>query len=201
MGEVGYAKGVHLLRVSYTGELGWELHHPVGYNRHIVDKLLKAGVKPFGLEALESMRLEKSYRAINREICKDMTPLEADLDRFVAYREKVSSEFVEREFIGKAALLRQKESGDYKTLVTLKLPFCDTSVMFDEGVYADGTLIGRVTSGGFSYYCNHDIAMALVPQEMTAPGTKMQVKVHNELREAEVIEVCAVDPTSARARS
>ncbi|MFV0472681.1 MAG: FAD-dependent oxidoreductase, partial [Pikeienuella sp.] len=55
MGEVGYAKGVHLLRVSYTGELGWELHHPIGYNRHLVDLLLKAGVRPFGLEALESM--------------------------------------------------------------------------------------------------------------------------------------------------
>ncbi len=200
-GEVGYAKGVHLLRVSYTGELGWELHHPVGYNRHIVDQLLKAGVKPFGLEALESMRLEKSYRAINREICKDMTPFEADLGRFVAFKEKLNGAFVERNFIGKEALLKQKEVGGYHQLVTLKLPFCDTSVMFDEGVYKGGELIGRVTSGGFSYYCNHDIAMALVPQEMTAKGTRMQVLVHNEMRDAEVIDVCAVDPTSARARA
>ncbi|MGB0968299.1 MAG: aminomethyltransferase family protein, partial [Halocynthiibacter sp.] len=193
MGEVGYAKGVHLLRVSYTGELGWEIHHPVGYNRHLVDLLLKAGVKPFGLEALESMRLEKSYRAINREICKDLTPYEADLGRFVALEG--------RDFIGKDALIAQKNSGDHPVLVTLKLPFCDTSVMFDEGVYSDGTLIGRVTSGGFSYYCNHDIAMALVPQGMTAPGTKMQVFVHNEMREAEVIDICAHDPSSARARA
>lgn len=203
-GEVGYAKGAHLLRVSYTGELGgWEIHHPVGYNRHLVDLLLKAGgVKPFGLEALESMRLEKSYRAINREICKDMTPYEADLGRFVAMTEKVGGQVVERDFIGKAALVRQKEAGGYNQLVTLKLPFCDTSVMFDEGVYADDKLIGRVTSGGFSYYCNHDIAMALVPQDMTAPGTTMQVKIHNEMRDAEVIDTCAVDPpTSARARA
>ena len=201
MGEVGYAKGVHLLRVSYTGELGWELHHPVGYNRHLVDMLLKAGVKPFGLEALESMRLEKSYRAINREICKDMTPYEVDLGRFVAMTEKIGGQVCARDFIGKAALLKQTKQGGYNTLVTLKLPFRDTSVMFDEGVHADGKLIGRVTSGGFSYYCNHDIAMALVPRDMTAPGTRMQVMVHNEMRDAEVIDTCAVDPTSARARA
>jgi dimethylglycine dehydrogenase len=193
MGEVGYAKGVYLLRVSYTGELGWELHHPVGYNRHLVDQLLKAGVKPFGLEALESMRLEKSYRAINREICKDMTPFEAGLDRFVALEG--------REFIGRDALVRQKEAGGYNTLVTLRLPSCSTSVLADESVYSDGRLIGRVTSGGFSYYCDHDLAMALVPQEFTAAGTRLQVMVHNEMREAEVIADCAVDPTSERARA
>jgi dimethylglycine dehydrogenase len=130
-----------------------------------------------------------------------MTPLEADLDRFVAYTEKVQGVVREREFIGKAALLKQKEAGDYKTLVTLKLPFCDTSVIAYEAVYKDGEIVGRVTSGGFSYYCQHDIAMALVPQDLTAPGTKMQVKIHNEMRDAEVIDVCAVDPTSARARA
>jgi len=193
IGEVGYAKGVHMLRVSYTGELGWELHHPVGYNRHLVDLLLKAGVKPFGLEALESMRLEKSYRAINRELRKDMTPFEAGLDRFIALEG--------REFVGRKALLAQKEAGDYNVLVTLKLPSCDTSVMADEGVHKDGKLIGRVTSGGFSYYCNHDIAMALVPQEFTADGTRMQVNIHDEMRDAEVVDICLVDPTSARARA
>lgn len=193
MGEVGYAKGVRLLRVSYTGELGWEIHHPVNYNRHIVDLLLKAGVRPFGALALESMRLEKSYRAINREICKDMTPFEADLGRFVAMND--------RDFIGKGALLKQKEEGEYKTLIKLKLPFCETSVIAHEAVYHDGQIVGRVTSGGFSYYCQHDIAMALVPQDLTAPGTKLQVKIHNELREGEVIDTCAYDPDNQRPRA
>lgn len=193
MGEVGYAKGVRLLRVSYTGELGWEIHHPVNYNRHIVDLLLKAVVRPFGALALESMRLDKSYRAINREICKDMTPFEAGLDRFVVMKD--------RDFIGKDALLRQKEDGGYKTLITLKLPFCETSVIAHEAVYHDGQIVGRVTSGGFSYYCQHDIAMALVPQDLTAPGTKLQVKIHNELREGEVIGTCAYDPENKRPRA
>lgn len=193
MGEVGYAKDVHLLRVSYTGELGWELHHPAGYNRHLVDLLLKAGVKPFGLEALESMRLEKSYRAINREICKDMTPYEANLDRFVSLEG--------RSFIGKDALVQQKAANDHHVLVTLKLPYRDTSVIAFESVWKDGEIVGRVTSGGFSYYMNHDIAMALVPQALAAEGTALQVKIHNELRDAVVVDGCVYDPTSARARA
>ena len=193
MGEVGYAKGVHMLRVSYTGELGWELHHPIAYNRHLVDLLLRAGVRPFGLEALESMRLEKSYRAINRELCKDITPFEAGLDRFVALEG--------RSFIGRDALLKQKEAADHQILVTLKLPGADTSVIADEGVYKDGTLIGRVTSGGFSYFCNHDIAMVLVPRDLAAEGTQLQVKVHNEMRQGRVVDVCLYDPTSAKARA
>ena len=200
-GEVGYAKGVHMLRVSYTGELGWELHHPIAYNRHIVDLLLKAGVKPFGAEALESMRLEKSYRAINREICKDLTPYEASLDRFVAMKEKIGGQVAEREFIGRAALEDQLANGSYSRLVTLKLPSRDTSVIAYESVWKDGEIVGRVTSGGYSYYCEHDLAMALVPEELTRPGTPMQVKIHAELRDAEVIDTCAYDPTSARARA
>jgi len=187
--------------VSYTGELGRELHHPIAYNRHIVDLLLKAGVKPFGAEALESMRLEKSYRAINREICKDLTPYEASLDRFVAMKEKIGGQVAEREFIGRAALEDQLANGSYSRLVTLKLPSRDTSVIAYESVWKDGEIVGRVTSGGYSYYCEHDLAMALVPEELTKPGTPMQVKIHAELRDAEVIDTCAYDPTSARARA
>ncbi|UWQ14550.1 FAD-dependent oxidoreductase [Aliiroseovarius sp. M344] len=200
MGEVGYAKGVRLLRVSYTGELGWEIHHPANYNRHIVDQLLKAGVRPFGALALESMRLEKSYRAINKEIRKDMTPYEADLGRFVALTEKVQGVVKDRNFIGKEALLEQKKKGGHRVLVTLKLPYCDTSVIADEAVYKNDRLVGRVTSGGFSYYLQHDIAMALVPQELSVSGTQLQVKIHNEIRDGEVIDICAYDPKGIRTR-
>ena len=192
-GEVGYARNVQLLRVSYTGELGWELHHAISYNRHLVDLLLKAGVQPFGLEALESMRLEKSYRAINRELRKDITPFEASLERFVALEG--------RDFIGRDALQNQKATGDHRVLVTLKLPFAETSVLADEGVYKDGALIGRVTSGGYSYHFNHDIAMAMIPKEFAEDGTRMQVKVHNQMRAAQVVDICLYDPTSARARA
>jgi dimethylglycine dehydrogenase len=195
-GEVGYARDVLLLRVSYTGELGWELHHPVGYNRHLVEALLKAGephgMKLFGAEALESLRLEKSYRAIHRELARDVTPLEAGLSRFV--------KLGKGEFLGRVALQRQADEGLARLLVTLKLPAGDTSVIAHESVYADGELVGRVTSGGYSYHFGHDIAMALIRPDKTAVGTELQVNIHNELRRAVVVEDSMYDPSNARAR-
>ena len=195
-GEVGYARDVLLLRVSYSGELGWELHHPIGYNRHLIDVLLKAGephgLKLFGSEALESMRLDKSYRAINRELAKDITPLEAGLSRFVRLNKG--------EFQGRATLQKQKDEGLSRILVTLKLPSAETSVIGYESVYADGTLVGRVTSGGYSYHFGHDIAMALVRPDKARVGTKLQVHVHNERREAVVVEDSMYDPMNARPR-
>ncbi|NMM46416.1 FAD-dependent oxidoreductase [Rhodospirillaceae bacterium KN72] len=195
-GEVGYARDVHLLRVSYTGELGWELHHPVAYNRHLVDTLLKAGAAhglvPVGLKALDSMRLEKSYRAIHTELAQDITPLEAGLDRFVRLDKG--------EFTGRSALVAQKKAGLRRVLVTLTLPAADTSVVADEGVYRDGTLVGRVTSGGYSYHFGHDIAMALVSPEAAVEGTKLHVLIHNEMRAATVVHDSLYDRASEKAR-
>ncbi|MEL6954868.1 MAG: FAD-dependent oxidoreductase [Pseudomonadota bacterium] len=198
LGEVGYARDVHLLRVSYTGELGWELHHPMSYNRHLVDLLLREGaahgLKPFGLEALESMRLEKSYRAINRELARDISPLEAGLERFTKLEKGI--------FIGREALTKQRQSNDYRRLVTLKLPLRETSVIADESVYgSDGALVGRVTSGGYSYHFGHDLAMALVSAEHAAPGTPLEVSIHAERREAMVIPHSPYDPENLRPRA
>lgn len=191
-GEVGYAKDVDLLRVSYTGELGWELYHPIGYNRHLVDLLLKAGVRPFGLEALESMRLDKSFRAIHRELRRDVTPLEAGLERFVALDG--------RSFPGRDAVLRQKIAGDHPVLVTLALPRGETSAIADEAVCHDGTVIGRVTSGGYSCHFDHDIAMALVPARFAGGKDTLQVRIHDDLRPARVVQTCLHDPGCTRAR-
>jgi dimethylglycine dehydrogenase len=195
-GEVGYARDVHLLRVSYTGELGWELHHPLGYNRHLIDVLLKAGdsfgLKLFGTEALESMRLDKSYRAIHRELARDVTPLEAGLSRFVKLNKG--------EFLGRTALQKQADEGLNRILVTLKLPAAETSVIAYEGVYDGDALIGRVTSGGFSYHFGHDIAMALIRPDRAAPGTKLRVNIHNDMRDAVVVADSMYDPQNTRAR-
>ncbi|MDK3018564.1 glycine cleavage T C-terminal barrel domain-containing protein [Pseudodonghicola flavimaris] len=196
IGEVGYARDVHLIRVSYTGELGWELHHPIAYNRHLVDTILKAGgphgLVPVGLKALDSMRLEKSYRAIHRELSQDISPLEAGLQRFVKLDKGA--------FPGREALQAQRDAGLDRALVTLTLPACETSVLADEGVYHDGRLIGRVTSGGYSYHFGHDIAMALVPPALAVEGTALQVAIHGELRNARVVPDSLYDPGSSRAR-
>lgn len=195
-GEVGYARDVILMRVSYSGELGWELHHPVSYNRHLVDLLIKTGeplgMKLFGAEALESLRLEKSYRAINRELTKDVSPLELGLARFVKLDKGA--------FTGRAALQKQVKEGLSRILVTLKLPGGDTAVTALEAVYAGDTYVGRVTSGGYSYHFGHDIAMALVAPQFAKLGTKLRVHVHGEMRDGVVVEDSLYDPKNKRAR-
>lgn len=194
-GEVGLARDVTLVRVSYTGELGWELHHPMSYGRHLVDLLIKAGephgMRLFGTEAIESLRLDKSYRSIHRELAWDISPLEASLDRFVK---------LDKDFIGRDALAAQKAEGVRRKMVTIRLPAADTSVLANEGVYHDGRLIGRVTSGGWSYHFGHDIAIALVAAELAAPGTRVKVRIHNEMRDGEVVADSLYDPQNARQR-
>ena len=195
-GEVGYARDVHLVRVSYAGELGWELHHPMSYGRHLVELLLKEsaahGLKLFGLEALESLRLDKSYRAFRRELAPDISPLEAGLDRFV--------KLDKGDFVGRSALVEQQRAGLTRRLATIKLPAGDTSVIAGEAVYHDGQLVGRVTSGGWSYHFGHDLAMALIPPELGTPGVKLEVHVHNEMRPGEVVADSPYDPANERAR-
>lgn len=195
-GEVGYARDVRLIRVSYAGELGWEIHHPISYNRHLADLLLRAGkrhgLKPFGVEALDSMRMDKSYRAIRRELRPGITALEAGMDRFVKPGEGG--------FVGREALLSQKEEGLRRRLVVLKLPRCDTSVIADEAVFHDDELAGHVTSGCFSHWFGHDIAFALVRADLAAAGTRFRVGIHNELRDAVATGESPYDPAGARVR-
>ncbi|MDQ2067795.1 FAD-dependent oxidoreductase [Xinfangfangia sp. CPCC 101601] len=195
-GEVGYARDIWLARVSYTGEMGWELHYPLSYGRHLIDLLIKAGephgMKLFGLDAIESLRLDKSYRSMRRELAWDVTPLEASLDRFVK---------LDKDFIGRDAIAAQKAKGLSQKLVTLKLPNAVTSVIANEGVYKDGKLVGRVTSGGWSYHFGHDIALALVETAHTPVGTELKVWIHDEMRDATVIADSPYDPTNARQRA
>ncbi len=87
-----------------------------------------------------------------------------------------------------------------RKLVTLKLPAGDTAVCAHESVYAGDALIGRVTSGGYSYHFRHDIAMALVAPDYAVAGSALRVHVHNEMRDAVVVGGCLYDPENARAR-
>ena len=194
-GEVGLARDVTLVRVAYTGELGWELHHPMSYNRHLVDLLLKAGeprgMRLFGTEAIESLRLDKGYRAIHRELAWDISPLEAGLERFVQ---------LDKAFIGRDAIAAQKAAGVKRRLVTLKLPAGETSVLAHESVWQEGRLIGRVTSGGWSYHLGHDVALALIAADKALPGTKVQVHIHNEMRDGEVVADTLYDPQNLAPR-
>ena len=133
-GEVGLAGDVRLLRITYEGELGWEFYHPIAYQRHLLSEILALGeahgLRLVGLQALESLRLDKSYRAMFRDINPELTALESGLDRFVS--------FDKGDFVGRTALAAQREKGLAHRLVTLAVESDDASVLAHEGVYREG---------------------------------------------------------------
>jgi dimethylglycine dehydrogenase len=195
-GTVGLASDVRLLRVNYEGELGWELYHPLCYQRHLLDELISAG-KPHGLRlvglyALESLRLEKSFRAMYRDLNPELTAWESGLERFVCLDKG--------EFIGRDALIRQKEKGIARRLATLAIETQGASSLMHEGVYQQGRLVGRVTSGGFAHTLGHDVALALLPLHLGEVGTSLEVPILGEMRKARVIADSPYDPQSLRSR-
>ena len=195
-GTVGLASDVRLLRVNYEGELGWELYHPLCYQRHLLDALLAAGkahgLRLIGLQALESLRLEKSYRAMYRDMNPELSAWESSLDRFVRLDKG--------EFIGRDALAKAKEEGIARRSFTIAIDTDGASSLIYEGVYHQGKLVGRITSGGYAYTLGHDVAFALLPVELGVPGTELEVPILGERRKARVIAESPYDPEAKRGR-
>jgi dimethylglycine dehydrogenase len=194
--HVGMAPAL-ALRVSYVGELGFELHHPVEYQRHVYDRLLSAGEEfglvDFGYRALDSMRLEKAYRLWGPDMSADFSPLEAGMERFVR--------FDKGDFIGRDALLRQQEAGLTRTLSCLALDSAAVDAHGYEPVRVDGALVGAVTSGGYGHTVGTSIALAYLPPEHAEPGTEVTVDVLGDRLPARVVEQPLYDPAHERLRS
>ncbi|MEJ1999671.1 MAG: FAD-dependent oxidoreductase, partial [Maritimibacter sp.] len=172
---------VNAIRVAYTGELGWELHHPIEMQNYLFDLLEKAGekhgMKLVGARAQNWLRQEKSYRAFGNELGRDATPLEADLPRFVD---------LEKEFHGKAEM---EAKGVRVKCVTVLIDGPDDADPWGrEVLYAvDGeTRVGRLTSGGYSVAFEKSIGMGYVKPEQAVEGTKLKVKMQNQLWDAVV---------------
>lgn len=195
-GAIGLAGDVRLLRVNYEGELGWELYHPIATQRHLLELLLTAGkehgLKLIGIKALESLRLDKSHRAMYRDMNPELTALESGLDRFIRLDKGP--------FIGRDALVAQKAEGPTRRLVTVTLPTTEASTIGTEGVYHQGRCVGYLTSGGYSYTFKHDIALALVPPHLAVPGTQLEVPVLGERLPATVVADSLYDPQNQRSR-
>ncbi|MEM1361601.1 MAG: FAD-dependent oxidoreductase [Pseudomonadota bacterium] len=185
---------VMALRVAYTGELGWELHHPIEMQNYLWDLLLTAGaehdLKLVGARAQNWLRQEKSYRAFGTELGRDATPLEAGLDRFVD---------LTKDFYGKT---KMEETGIRSRCVTLLIDGPeDADPWGREALYAGEKRVGRLTSGGWSAAFNKSIAMGYVSPDVAVPGTKLQVKMFNQLWPAQIVEDCPYDSKNARIRS
>ena len=184
---------VDAIRVAYTGELGWELHHPIEMQNHLWDMLVRAGekhgLKLVGARAQNWLRQEKSYRAFGTELGRDATPLEADLPRFVD---------LNKEFHGKEAMLAK---GIRSKCVTLLIDGPeDADPWGREALYHDGTKVGRMTSGGYSVAFGKSIGMGYVPPELAGVGQKLQVKMFDALWDAEIVEDSPYDAKNARIR-
>ncbi|MEM9550973.1 MAG: FAD-dependent oxidoreductase [Pseudomonadota bacterium] len=178
---------VRAIRVAYTGELGWELHHPIEMQAYLWDLLTKTGekhgLKLVGARAQNWLRQEKSYRAFGTELGRDATPLEADLPRFVD---------LSKDFHGKAAM---EKIGVRSKCVTLLIDGPeDADPWGREALIHDGVRVGRLTSGGYSVAFGKSIGIGYLPPALAVPGTKLKVRMLDQLWDAEVQSDSPYDP-------
>ncbi len=186
------------LRVTYVGELGWELYAPMEYGRALWTTLWDAG-RPHGMvaagyRAIDALRLEKGYRVWSSDITPDETPFEAGLGFAVALDK-------EPEFIGRDALVTAKAVGPRKRLRCLVLDDPRSVCLGNEPVRVGDEIVGRVTSGGYGFAVERSIAYAYLPPEKAAIGTRGDVEVFGDWIGFEVAREPLYDPDGARIRA
>ncbi|TNF18027.1 MAG: FAD-dependent oxidoreductase [Rhodobacteraceae bacterium] len=184
---------VKAIRVAYTGELGWELHHPIEMQNYLFDLLEAAGrnhgLKLVGARAQNWLRQEKSYRAFGNELGRDATPREADLPRFVD---------LGKDFRGKAAM---EALGVRSKCCTLLIDGpADADPWGREALYHDGQKVGRLTSGGYSVAFGKSIGLGYVTPDLAVEGTRLKVRMLGELWDAEVTCDSPYDPANETIR-
>ena len=175
---------VMALRVTYVGELGWELYAPTEFGAGLFDLLLRAG-EPFGMvpagyRAIDTLRLEKGYLAWGSDITPEDSPLEAGL----GFAVRLDGD---RDFLGRSAVERMRAGGATRRLVTLVLDDPRAMVLGVEPVFRGAEVVARVTSGGLGYAVDTSIAFAYLPLAMAEPGTELAVRVFDRLVPATVV--------------
>jgi dimethylglycine dehydrogenase len=185
---------VRALRVSYVGELGWELHPPIDSLPSLYDAIWEAGRKfgiaNYGLYAVNSLRMEKAYKAWSSELTNELNMLEADMPRFIR--------FDKADFTGKAATLAQAPR-PFK-IVYADVAAADTDARGGEPVLVEDRCIGVVTSGAYGHRVKRSLAFACVPPEFAAPGARFDLLIQGERRAATVLAGAAFDPDNLRMR-
>ncbi|RZW02835.1 MAG: FAD-dependent oxidoreductase [Rhodobacteraceae bacterium] len=168
-----------LIRVSFAGELGWEIHCSIADAPAIWDAVTEAGAKPFGMFALNSLRIEKGYRAWKGDLSTDYSLLEGGLDRFVKLDKP-------QDFPGKAALLNERQQGVAKRFVTLTVDAGEADAPYMSTLWHDGQIVGETTSGAWGYRVDKSIALGMLRADLTDPGTEIEVEIYGNRRPATV---------------
>ncbi|MEC8574221.1 MAG: glycine cleavage T C-terminal barrel domain-containing protein, partial [Pseudomonadota bacterium] len=184
-----------LIRVSFAGELGWEVHALNEDMPVIYEAVLEAGAVPFGMYALNSLRIEKGYRAWKGDLSTDYSLLEGGLERFVKLDKPQA-------FPGKAAILAEKQRGVAKRFVTLKVDAGEADAPYMSCIRHGDAIVGETTSGAWGYRVGASIALGMVRADLAEPGTELQVDIYGELCRA-VVQADAPmwDPDNERLRA
>jgi dimethylglycine dehydrogenase len=189
---------LQLVRVSFAGELGWELHTKIEDTGVVFDAVWAAGqkhgLKPFGMEALDCLRIEKGYRAWKGDLSTDYTILQGGLERFVDWSKE--------SFKGKPALEREKQQGVAKRFVTLVVDAGDCDAPYMSTLWHGGKVVGETTSGNWGYRIGKSLALGMLRADLAVPGTEIEVEIFGDKRKAVVQEDKPLfDPENERLRA
>lgn len=183
------------LRLSFTGDLAWELHADNAQLGSLWDRLWSAGqdhdIRAFGSFALDSLRMEKGYRG-GHELTNDATPLDAGLSRLVKF---------DKLFVGRGALQAQARQGPNFQLALLALEDQDTDPLGGEAVFADGKQVGSVCSAAYGHHVDRPLLFSYLPASLNLAACELQVSLFGELRSASYLPAPPFDPDNTHIRS
>jgi dimethylglycine dehydrogenase len=197
--EVGLATDVYALRVNFVGALGWELHFPIEYAHHLFDAVFAAGAEfgigMVGMRAMESLRMEKSYRMWGSDLTRDYTPFEAGLDRMVRMNKGP--------FIGREALEKQLAAGVPHRFVTLEVHgVTDADPLGNEPLFdATGRMIGRATAGYYGHVLKKSLVIGYVEPAFAAVGTELAIECLGERKRTTVLVDSPYDPQNTQLKA
>jgi dimethylglycine dehydrogenase len=189
----------HVLRVNFVGELGFEFHHPIEQQIALFDLLMEAGkefgIRPYGIKAMSSLSIEKSYRLVPRELSIEYSAFESGLDRFVHPNKG--------QFLGRDALVAGREKGLKWNFVTMEVhgvTDSDSDTRGSEPIYSKGKLVGRATNGGFGWRVNKSLALGMVKPEFATLGYELEIKILDKMFKTSVIPESPYDADNLKLR-
>jgi dimethylglycine dehydrogenase len=184
-----------LSRISFSGELGYEIYVEPEYQLKLYEEVTAAGgdlgLTHYGLRALMSLRLEKNWGAWTLDFRPDFTAAQSGLDAFIDW---------DKDFIGKQAALAERAAAPTIKLVTMTIDTDDIDVCNDEAIHKDGECVGYVTSGGYAHHVGKSMALGYVPAALAADGTALEVEINGEIYPAAVVAQALYDPGGERMR-
>ena len=185
-----------LARISFSGELGYEIYVAPEYQLKLAEAIEEAGadlgLRWYGARALMSLRLEKGWGAWTLDYRPDFTAAESGLDAFIHW---------DKDFVGKQAALAESKVGPEKKLVTMVVEIDDIDVSNDEAIMNDGEAVGYVSSGGYAHHAGKSVALGYVPTGLAKAGTRIEVEIMGQLYAAEILEKPLYDSDGGRMRS